>query len=309
MILCSKRENSDKKLNTGSSVLKGKTPLTVMAHSMENSGTPKGSLRRNSTVYVAKSATGDSNTNLLRTGIQNERSTGGTVTDVVSGEFPRRDSVLLMKKAFEKAGKSTGTCTQRDSVGGKLREILINNKVEDSDKTSPGRDNSQCAQGSNCSALKSHNAKSANSKSQTSCDSVKPEARFEAEAATNFEQQSDSKTCRPGSLLLQPASNIRGSLAKVEYLGLNKFNDVKTYACSKKRAKMTVDELDKRLEASLPATNIDDDVLDATCGYEDKPQGQEFNKEFVCDFVGAGVKGNRPVLKVSKSSVNKVRFF
>lgn len=284
-----------------------------MAHSMENSVTP--AKRRNSTVYVAKTATGDNSTSLLRIGIQNERSTGERVADVANGELPRRDSVLQIKNAFEKVVKPTGIFTHRDSVSGKLREILINNKVEDFSKISTTRDNSQCVQGNYCSALQSHSVKSANSKSQISCDTVKPEARFEAEeqaaiglVATNSAHQPDSQTSRPGSLLLQPASNIRGSLAKAEYLGLNKFNDVKTYACSKKRSKMTVDELDKRLEASSPVTNIDY-VTDAACGYEDELQGQEFDKEFACEFVGAGVKGNRPVLKRSKSSVNKVSYF
>lgn len=271
---------------------------------MENSDTHVQRRKINSTVYVAKSASGDNNASLLRIGIQNDRSTGGTGADVANGEFPRRDSVLDIKNAFEKVVKSTRSCSQRDSVGGKLREVLINKKVGNSDKISTG-DNSQCS-----STLQSHSVNTANSKSQISGDRVKPAASFETElAATDSEQQLDSKTCRPGSLLLQPASNIRGSLAKAEYLGLNKFNDVKTYSCSKKRPKMTVDELDKRLEANSPVADIDD-VEDVTCGYEPELDGQEeFDKELVCEFVGAGVKGNRPVLRSSKSSVNKVGYF
>src|SRR6218665_2078798 len=125
---------------------------------MENSDTHVQRRKINSTVYVAKSASGDNNASLLRIGIQND--TGGTGADVANREFPRRDSVLDIKNAFEKVVKSTRSCSQRDSVGGKLREVLINKKVGNSDKISTG-DNSQCS-----STLQSHIVNTANSKSQ-----------------------------------------------------------------------------------------------------------------------------------------------
>lgn len=239
---------------------------------------------KNSKVYVAKGA------NSFEVNGEHQR------------EFPSRESVMQMKSFFEKTQSDSNSVEKSDLVFPFLNgnaETLFQSVPEthkslrgsgiseysfETQTNSPGRET-----GSNDSW----------SNSETKCsvhiNTIKDSSEI------NINEGQVGKPIRPaGSMILQPASNVRGPMVRAEYLKLNKFNDVTVYSGSdQKRGMVSVDELDRKIDKNSALAFV---VL-AGNSFSDDPDEllHSFDSDYVVEFEGAGLTFGRSTLKASKS--------
>lgn len=235
---------------------------------------------KNSKVYVAKGA------NSFEVNGEHQR------------EFPSREAVMQMKSFFEKTHSDNNSVDKSDQVlpvlngnaetlfqsHESLRGTGISEYSFETQTSFPGRKT-----GSNDSLSNSE------TKSSVHINTIKDSSEI------NINEGQVAKPIRPaGSMLLQPASNVRGPMVKAEYLKLNKFNDITVYSGSgQKRGMVSVDELDRKIDENSAIAFV---VL-ADNSFSDDPDELllSFDSDYVVEFEGAGLTIGRSTLKASKS--------
>lgn len=265
------------------------------------------------------------------------------VCDERESDSPRRNSVPLIRSVFESTSSERPAGNSQTSLPGQkgsakssfpcspetkkssletvceLKQSDINPTCFQDSKNNSKSSREAQSRASGC-VMSNNDLRRSEAKSYAS-PNLDDNKKTNDPCDTNSNDEQGSKSNRPGSLRLQPASNVRGPLINTKYLKLTKFNDITVYHGSKKISNLSVDELDKKIDdrcfpvaaaasvaaaaASVDAECADDASVDKSLD-DSEDSESHFESDFVLEFEGTGTGVNRPALKTSKSLIKKV---